>query len=457
MSSVAVLDEQALRRQHALSREKLEGLAQKLRGVDSELDALSGEREQHRLLSDVCGGLERLGALGGGELFWAGFASGEESAHQLRLVRGRVEAFDKHVGEIEERRESLLQEIDQHQHGAWFLENEILEAQAEAKERNQEWLVEREVGQLPARSIVMPWMRIGEEDERFRKSLTLALLTSLFFAVWAPFIEIPLPEPEPAAEAPERLTRLIMEQRRQPPPTEAMIPEAPKQALAKETPAEQKAKPKEGPGVGPADGPGKGILAFREKISGFAENQTISRLGSQARISSPGAAAGVVQRSMLTTQAAGSSGGINLADLSRGVGGGGSGGGRQIEGVQIARVESTIGGGGGRGSASSVGGGGPPVGRTDEEIQIVFDRHKAALYRLYNRELRRDPTLKGQVVLRIRIEPDGSVTICELQATDMNARELVAQVIERVKGFDFGAKPVPPITILYPIDFLPAT
>jgi hypothetical protein len=105
-----------------------------------------------------------------------------------------------------------------------------------------------------------------------------------------------------------------------------------------------------------------------------------------------------------------------------------------------------------------VGGAGPPLGRTDEEIQIVFDRHKAALYRLYNRELRRDPTLKGQMVLRIRIEPDGSVTLCELQSTDMNAQQLVAQVLERVRTFDFGAKEgIPAITILYPIDFLPAT
>jgi len=88
----------------------------------------------------------------------------------------------------------------------------------------------------------------------------------------------------------------------------------------------------------------------------------------------------------------------------------------------------------------------------------VFDRHKAALYRLYNRELRSDPTLKGQMVLRIRIEPDGSVTLCELQATDMNAQQLVAQVLERVRSFDFGAKEgIAAVTILYPIDFLPAT
>jgi len=155
---------------------------------------------------------------------------------------------------------------------------------------------------------------------------------------------------------------------------------------------------------------------------------------------------------MVTTQAPGSSGGINLAALSRGVGGGGGGG--QIAGVQLTRASSTIGGSGGQDRPLSNGAG---AGRTDEEIQIVFDRHKAALYRLYNRELRRDPTLQGQMVLRIRIEPDGSVSLCELQGTDMNAPNLSAQVLDRVRTFDFGAKEgIPAVTILYPIDFLPA-
>ena len=101
--------------------------------------------------------------------------------------------------------------------------------------------------------------------------------------------------------------------------------------------------------------------------------------------------------------------------------------------------------------------GGPGPARTDEEIQIVFDRHKSALYRLYNRELRSDPNLKGQMVLRMRIEPDGSVSLCVLHGSDMDAPQLSAQVVERVKTVDFGAKEVPAITILYPIDFLPAT
>ncbi len=154
---------------------------------------------------------------------------------------------------------------------------------------------------------------------------------------------------------------------------------------------------------------------------------------------------------MVTTQAPSSSGGINLAALSRDVG---SGGGEGIERVQVIQATSSIGGLGGSDRPLSHG---PGPSRTDEEIQIVFDRHKAALYRLYNRELRRDPTLQGQMVLRLTIDPDGSVSLCALQSTDMKAPQLSAQVVERVKTFDFGAKEgVPPVTILYPIDFLPA-
>jgi outer membrane biosynthesis protein TonB len=79
------------------------------------------------------------------------------------------------------------------------------------------------------------------------------------------------------------------------------------------------------------------------------------------------------------------------------------------------------------------------------------------LYRLYNRELRKDPTLRGQLVLRLTIEPDGSVSFCQLQSSDMQAPMLAEQVVDRVRGFDFGAKEdIVAVTIIYPIDFLPA-
>ena len=93
----------------------------------------------------------------------------------------------------------------------------------------------------------------------------------------------------------------------------------------------------------------------------------------------------------------------------------------------------------------------------DPDNPLEVDRNKAALYRLYNRELRRNPTLQGQVVLRLTIEPDGSVSLCQVKSSDMKAPRLAMQVAERVKTFDFGAKEgISAITILYPIDFLPA-
>jgi len=88
----------------------------------------------------------------------------------------------------------------------------------------------------------------------------------------------------------------------------------------------------------------------------------------------------------------------------------------------------------------------------------VFDRYKSAFYRDYNRELRRNPTLQGKMVLRLTIEPDGAVSMCQLQSTDMDAPDLVAQVLSRTRTINFGAKDgVQTITIVYPIDFLPAT
>jgi hypothetical protein len=199
----------------------------------------------------------------------------------------------------------------------------------------------------------------------------------------------------------------------------------------------------------------KGILAFRDSFASRADVRPAAGLGSQARLSNAGQdSVGRPERMMVTTSAPGSSGGINLSNISRDFGGGGGGGG-SMGSVAVSQVASAIGGGGG-GSNRPLSGG-ASAGRTDEEIQIVFDRYKASLYRLYNRELRKNPTLRGQLVLRLTIEPDGSVSLCQLHSSDMQAPLLADQVVNRVSTFDFGAKEnIVAVTIIYPIDFLPA-
>src|SRR5262249_54073742 len=193
----------------------------------------------------------------------------------------------------------------------------------------------------------------------------------------------------------------------------------------------------------------------------LAQDKDAPRLGSDARYGAADEVGQASSRSVLTTNTPGSSGGIDAGSLSRNVGGGGGrgggGGGMGGPGVQLARATSTIAGPGGGGDRpKSRGGLGPS--RTDEEIQIVFDRYKSAFYRDYNRALRANPTLQGKMVLKLTIEPDGAVSMCQLQSTDMDAPDLVAQVVNRTKTINFGAKDgVPAITIVYPIDFLPAT
>ena len=229
-----------------------------------------------------------------------------------------------------------------------------------------------------------------------------------------------------------------------------------------------------GPDMGvPADAKQKvgnaGILAFKDKIASLAQDTVVAPLGADARHIAADDIGRPSARSLLTSNTPGSSGGINVASLSRSVGGGGGGGGGGNGGGGMgghgAGGAGGLGGGGGR-AVSPINGivgtdrpkarSGPGPARTDEEIQIVFDRYKASFYRLYNRELRNNPALKGQMVLRLTIEPDGSVSMCVLQSTDMDAPDLATQVVGRVRTINFGAKEVPAVTIVYPIDFLPA-
>ena len=483
MSSVNPATETAqapVREQIRGTLENLGGLEQRLRALDDELGALVTQREKYGLLAGVCDSLEKLNELGAGEMFWGAPIDPSKTAEYVGQARHRIAVFNDNVRAVEAERRGLIQELTQGRDVLDILEADLYEMEEAEERRLNEWVVEREVAPLPNRPQQMAWASGGEDDSRFRRSLAIAMLWAVLIGTVGLVVDVPLPEPTEIIEVPERLARLIeLEERRAVPPPQPSVPE-PEQALPEEPPPEEPVVADQPP---PVDAPvaeeqgapapvapepprqraeSAGILAFRESFSTIARRPA-AQLGASARIGNTGeSTAGPPERSMVTSLEPGSSGGINLASFSRELGGGGGGGGG-IAGVEVGRVASSIGGGGpggtgpgGLGTGDRASGGGALAGRTDEEIQIVFDRYKAALYRLYNRELRNDPTLRGQVVLRLTIEPDGSVSMCELQSSDMNAPALAAQVVERVKTFAFGAKDVPAITILYPIDFLPA-
>ncbi|WP_421910874.1 AgmX/PglI C-terminal domain-containing protein [Marinobacter sp.] len=98
---------------------------------------------------------------------------------------------------------------------------------------------------------------------------------------------------------------------------------------------------------------------------------------------------------------------------------------------------------------------GRPGQRGMSNIRQVFDAQKTSLYSLYRRELRQDPTLEGKVMLELVIEPDGSVSSCEVVSSELGNQSLEQRIAMRVRLFNFGEDDVEPRTVRFPIDFLP--
>jgi len=459
-NDAAMKDQEALIAALGTSQEYIDALVGALRALSAQLEALATERNQHRLLHQVCDALGELGQLGGAQLFWGTAEAVTTGEVQLGRVRERVAAFESQVAELEARRRSIREQIDDEQYRAGLIEDALFEAQEEEDRRQREWIVEREISGLHSQPLTMPWTWGGEDDRRFQKSLLGTLGACLLLTLVLALIRLPLAQ-APEEKPPEQMLHITMALPRPPPPTRVLPPPPPKVAvqkpIEKPTPQQARKAPAEEPVKPAVEAPAPpkpaGLMVFKEQLAALAETKINPALGAQARINNAESSAGTPERAMLTSSAPGTSGGINLAAVSRGLGPGGGTERNAIRGGTLTQASSGI---GTAAAANRPVSGGPGPGRTDEEIQIVFDRHKSQLYRLYNLELRRDSTLQGKMILRLTIEPDGSVSLCQLHATDMNAPDLAAQVVERVKTFNFGAKVVPPVTIIYPIDFLPA-
>ncbi|MEP7301112.1 MAG: AgmX/PglI C-terminal domain-containing protein, partial [Caldimonas sp.] len=101
-------------------------------------------------------------------------------------------------------------------------------------------------------------------------------------------------------------------------------------------------------------------------------------------------------------------------------------------------------------------GGGGKASRSIEDVRLVFERNKGAIYAIYNRALREEPGLQGKVVLKLVIAPEGNVIEVRIESSDLKTPELEAELLARIRQFDFGAKDVNQMVVSYPVDFLPS-
>jgi hypothetical protein len=455
---------QSIKDKISKANEKIAGLEKDMRVYDDELTSHAKQRQQYQLLGDICSSLDKLNEMGASELFWSSSTTGYNPEQQLQRVRSVVADFEKKISVIEQSRAALQENIKKESVAAFLLKDELAELLEVSERVKNEYELVRQLNDIPFQPMVMPWTRQGEDEKRFRKIVFFTLLFAILFTwlmqlLWKPA------EKYREIVVPEHIAQIIKRKEE-----EKQIVKKQEQSAERRdsTQPSKEAKPstaetKQARAVAQT----KGVLAFKNNFSDLIEDSAPSKLGAQARVTNAGSGAGpgnggkyapgeASTRSLIVSQATGGSGGINTASLSR-QGTGSGGGGQSITGggVKFARVESATGSGVADDRPLSKGTG--PA-RTDEEIQIVFDRYKAALYRIYNKELRNDPTLRGKMVLRITIESDGRVSACSVKSTDLASPALSKDIVERVLNFNFGTKAgVTSLTILYPIDFLPAS
>jgi periplasmic protein TonB len=292
----------------------------------------------------------------------------------------------------------------------------------------------------------LAWDGDPESSRRFRRILRTLLVIVAVFGVAIPL----LPTPEPTAvetEVPPQLARIMIENKLKPP--------APPKPVEKPrvTP-----KPAEKEAVRPA--PERTDLAraraersidrFKDQLAALRQQMTDTPDETKNLTGAVGAQSHA-ERSLITAQAGESSAGITSAPMSRGFGGGAG----SLHGTDAAKVTSSIMQSGLNAHSPSSGRGGA-AGRSEEEIAMVFDRNKGAIYALYERALRMNPMLQGKLVLQFTIAPSGEVTRCRVVSSELHDPALEREIVARVMLFRFEPEKVDPTTATKPIDFFPA-
>lgn len=285
----------------------------------------------------------------------------------------------------------------------------------------------------------LPWSPREADEQRFWKVLRVTLIALVLFGILMPLLPLPESAKKPQ-EVPERFAKLLIEHPKPPPPPPPPKPvEQPKPQLAKI----DKTKPPE-----PSKKAQQAISRLKDELADLRDTFKPEDLAKTRDVDIKNASS---ERSLITSKVGAASGGINTANLSRGYGGGAG----PLGSHTVGAIGSPTGIDAGRGGAQRSGSGNKAA-RTREEIEMVFDRNKSAIYAIYNRALRDAPDLQGKVVLSLTIAPWGEVTDCHVVSSELNDPELVKKLVARVKLFKFDDKDVEALTATKTIDFFPA-
>lgn len=314
----------------------------------------------------------------------------------------------------------------------------------------------------------LPWHSSVDDDRRFKRILQNLLIIGLLIGLIVPWLPVPELGREEQAELPPQLARIILE--KPPPVPESPPPPEPTSEPEPETQPEPEPQPELEPEQEPEPEPqpaqpepeptptqvqraretaaSSGLLQHREDL--MAMQQTLQTVSVEPQTLSRGdAEAAQVDRSVITGQTEGDSGGIDSAALSRDAGT------TAMAGRDTTVVESDL---ETRQAQQERAAAAEPerlARRTDEEIRRVIDQHLGAIFSIYNRALRQNPALQGKMVVYLVIEPDGQISQVRIDSSELNDSSLEARILARIQLIAFAAAAVAQAEVSYTFDFLP--
>jgi TonB family protein len=293
----------------------------------------------------------------------------------------------------------------------------------------------------------LPWSPTEEVERRFRKVVRNAFIVFAIFAILIPLLPVRERDLAKAPDIPDRIVKLVLEKKIPPPPPPPKIEEK------KPEPEKKVEAPKPPPPKPDARerAQNAGLLKLQDQLADLRDNAILDKAAQTKNLTGKIGEETRSERSLITSKVGTSSGGINTASLSRGYGGGAG----SLTGHNTTQVASSTLAAQGTNKVERGAGSGKAT-RSEEEIALVFDKNKGAIYALYTRALRDKPDLQGKLVLELTIASDGSVSRCEVVSSELNDPELERKLVARIKLFRFEAKDVGTITVTKPIDFFPA-
>lgn len=297
----------------------------------------------------------------------------------------------------------------------------------------------------------LPWDRASEEEKLYRKVFIVFLVLFLAIALVMPNIPVPEKQREQVEKIPPRLAKLVMEKQKPPPPPpppKEEKKEEEKEEPKKEEPKKEEPKKEEKPKP-TAKEQAKAAIAVFDDLADLRDTSDLADLQVEQKQVGVGAQEQKTQRNLVGSMALGGSGGVSTSRASSGGGGSGS-----LAGVTSTQVESKIADPEAEKAKRTSKTG--KARRSTEDIQLVFDRHKGSIYSLYRRALRKNPSLEGTVVLRLEIQPNGTVTKCDVVSSELGDASLERKIVLKVKRINFGAMEVDVWRDTYPISFIPS-